>query len=62
MFPAARTELLNRKFLCLALLVLAGGVITALAAVACQSDQISHFRTCSYPLADDDSATVSRLN
>ena len=36
--PAARTELFDRELLRLALLVLARGVITPLATVACQSD------------------------
>jgi hypothetical protein len=38
MTPAARTELLDRKLLGLALLVLAGGVIAPLATFACHSD------------------------
>jgi hypothetical protein len=38
MASAARTEFFDRELLRLALLVLAGGVITALATVACQSD------------------------
>jgi hypothetical protein len=38
MAPAARAELLDREFLGLPLLVLAGGVITSLATVARQPD------------------------
>jgi hypothetical protein len=38
MAPATRAELLDREFLGLPLLVLAGGVITPLATVARQSD------------------------
>jgi hypothetical protein len=49
MAAAARAKLLDRKFLGLPLLVPARSVITPLAGVACQSNQISHLITLALP-------------
>jgi hypothetical protein len=47
MRPTARTELLDREFLGLTLLVLGGRVIAPLASVACQPYQVSHLKPSS---------------
>jgi hypothetical protein len=49
MSTAARTELLDRELVGLALLVLAGRVVSPFAAVTGQSDYVSHLKLLSGP-------------